>query len=187
MEKRQQGFTLLEVMVALIVPAVLGTITLPLYQRYVAKTQVTAALADITPGNIGAEARIAAGAPSTDVPGDIALPPVTDRCRNIAVHVEAGTRGLSSVESSITCIMNGNAEVDGRFIRWFRLLDRSNATDYVAYGSFTFDDHKNLDKKKDESLYGKWFCVTNVDLELRPAGCVAEEQLPVKAAFARNA
>lgn len=76
MEKRQQGFTLLEVMVTLIVPAVLGAITLPLYQRYVAKTQVTAALADITPGKIGAEARIAAGAPSTDVPGDIALPPL---------------------------------------------------------------------------------------------------------------
>ncbi len=50
MKKRQQGFTLLEVMVVLIVIAILTAIMLPLYQHYVAKAQVMAALADITPG-----------------------------------------------------------------------------------------------------------------------------------------
>ncbi len=50
MEKRQQGFTLLEVMIVLIVVPVLAAITLPLYQNYIAKAQVTVALADITPG-----------------------------------------------------------------------------------------------------------------------------------------
>ncbi|WP_155561097.1 pilin, partial [Xylella fastidiosa] len=40
MKKRQQGFTLLEVMVTLIVAPVLAAIALPLYQHYVAKAQV---------------------------------------------------------------------------------------------------------------------------------------------------
>lgn len=55
MKKRQQGFTLLEVMVVLVVIAILTAIMLPLYQHYVAKAQVMAALADITPGRTPAE------------------------------------------------------------------------------------------------------------------------------------
>ncbi|HHW4680025.1 MAG TPA: prepilin-type N-terminal cleavage/methylation domain-containing protein, partial [Xylella taiwanensis] len=48
--KKQQGFNLIELMIVIAIIAVLAAIALPMYQNYVARSQVTAALADITPG-----------------------------------------------------------------------------------------------------------------------------------------
>ncbi|ARO68673.1 prepilin-type cleavage/methylation domain-containing protein [Xylella fastidiosa subsp. pauca] len=174
MKKRQQGFTLLEVMVTLIVAPVLAAIALPLYQHYVAKAQVTAALADITPGKVGVEMRLIEGN-RTKNPSDISLHAPTTRCRSITVDVKAPTTrtfihpdGRTITEAattpmpSITCIINGTSAVDGKFIQWMRISDA---------GMGGYITHENGDEEED-GLAGKWFCLTDVDEELRPITCI---------------
>ncbi|HHW4685814.1 MAG TPA: pilin, partial [Xylella sp.] len=46
--KHQDGFNLVELMIVIAIIALLAVIAPPAYQHYVARSQVTAALADIT-------------------------------------------------------------------------------------------------------------------------------------------
>jgi type IV pilus assembly protein PilA len=48
--KKQQGFTLIELMIVVAIIAILAAIALPAYQNYVAKSQSTSGLADIRGG-----------------------------------------------------------------------------------------------------------------------------------------
>ena len=45
--KNKQGFTLIELMIVVVVIGVLSAIALPMYQMYVAKSQLTAAVAEL--------------------------------------------------------------------------------------------------------------------------------------------
>ncbi|HHW4681124.1 MAG TPA: pilin, partial [Xylella taiwanensis] len=53
--KNQQGFNVIELMMVLAIISILAGTSAPTYQHYVAKSQVTAALADITRGKVRAE------------------------------------------------------------------------------------------------------------------------------------
>ncbi|WP_155561310.1 pilin, partial [Xylella fastidiosa] len=57
--EKQQGFNVIELMILIVIIAVLTAITLPIYQYYIAKSQVTAALIDITHGKVQTEVRLA--------------------------------------------------------------------------------------------------------------------------------
>ena len=59
--KKQQGFTLIELMIVVAIIAILAAIALPAYQNYVAKSQATAGLADIRGGVTAFEEGIQSG------------------------------------------------------------------------------------------------------------------------------
>lgn len=114
--KKQQGFTLIELMIVIAIIAILAAIALPMYQDYVAKSQVSAGLAEITPGKVQAETRAAEGGAATTTPSDLGLQTTTKRC-GIAVNYGAG--GLTT----LTCTLIGNGQVNGQTITWSRTAD----------------------------------------------------------------
>ncbi|HHW4670463.1 pilin [Xylella fastidiosa] len=145
--KKQQGFNLIELMIVIAIIAVLAAIALPMYQNYVARSQLTAALADITPGKVQAESLIADGK-STSNASDIGLRTDTTRC-GITVKIDAaGT-------ANITCKVKGNSQVNDKTIAWDRTSDNSAGTNGVNNG-------------------GVWTCSSTVTSDaLRPSGCMA--------------
>lgn len=102
--KNQKGFTLIELMIVVAIIAILAAIALPMYQDYVAKSQATAGLAEITPGKTQAEVLLNEGKDYEDAPG-IGLTATTERCG-------ISGKGTSSTGvASIECALKGNSKV----------------------------------------------------------------------------
>ncbi|MCA0934860.1 pilin [Vibrio alginolyticus] len=89
-QKKQQGFTLIELMIVVAVIGVLAAIAIPQYQKYVAKAEVAAALASMAGVKTNVEAYTveygafpaasqssALGVPSSIPQGTMAFDPVT--------------------------------------------------------------------------------------------------------------
>lgn len=119
--KKQQGFTLIELMIVVAIIAILAAIALPAYQNYVAKSQSTSGLADIRGGVTAYEEGIQGGENGAGTPGnaDIGLALNTPRCSNIAV---GGTWNAASGQS-IACTLAGNPAVIGKTVTLTRDLN----------------------------------------------------------------
>jgi type IV pilus assembly protein PilA len=105
--KKQQGFTLIELMIVVAIIAILAAIALPAYQNYVAKSQVTSALADITGAKTGIEEVLNRGvAPSLspDEAGYVGVKESSPRC-----GIALSGFSAESAEGTITCTITGSS------------------------------------------------------------------------------
>ncbi len=115
MKKAQQGFTLIELMIVVAIIGILASIAIPAYQDYIAKSQVTAALAEISPGKTQFEVGINenVGYAIADAT-TIGLQIQTANCSLISATNTGG--GVAQ----INCTLIGAQGVNGLFIRWDR-------------------------------------------------------------------
>jgi type IV pilus assembly protein PilA len=115
MKKAQQGFTLIELMIVVAIIGILAAIALPAYQDYVAKSQVTAGLADIRGGVTAFEEGIQSGRSGALDQEDIGLQASTPRC-----DIEATGDWDEESGQAIECTLKGNPKVIGETISLVR-------------------------------------------------------------------
>lgn len=83
---RSRGFTLIELMIVVAIIAILAAIALPAYQNYVARSQATAALADLAGAKSAFETLLISETIVTTDVSDIGLRSSSARCASITIN-----------------------------------------------------------------------------------------------------
>ncbi|WP_372166330.1 pilin [Xanthomonas axonopodis] len=118
-KRRFRGFTLIELMIVIAIIAVLALVAMPQYQIYVAKSQVAAGLAEVSPGKTRYEILVNDSEGSTLTSASAIGLTVTATSRCSAIDVFAPDASGAQAHA-IDCTVRGNPRVNGIKLTWAR-------------------------------------------------------------------
>ncbi|KGM23662.1 pilin [Stenotrophomonas maltophilia] len=104
----QKGFTLIELMIVVAIIAILAAIATVVFQPYIIRTQLTAALADISPGKMLVETVVYENRSASLVTPEFIGGAQNAHCSN--VEAELSDSGVGH----ISCTLKGHSVLDGK-------------------------------------------------------------------------
>lgn len=123
----ERGFTLIELMIVVAIIAILAAIALPMYQDYVAKSQLAAALSEIRPGKTMVETVVQDSRDASLINADYIGLKVSQRCSVVTASV------ASSGVGSISCTVSGTPKIDKKDLTLNRAADGVWSCDGSAF------------------------------------------------------
>jgi type IV pilus assembly protein PilA len=98
-------------------------VAIPQYQNYVSKSQVSSALAEISPGKTVAQTKLSEGITAKlAAAADVGLTSGTARCKTVAVDIAVDGGG------TIVCTMNGASQIQGKTLTLTRETNANGGT-----------------------------------------------------------
>jgi type IV pilus assembly protein PilA len=170
MKKVQAGFTLIELMIVVAIIGILAAIAIPQYQNYIAKSQVTRVMGEVSGVKTAVELCVTGGALVYGAgPAVNGVLPCNPGATLSSIQSATGQNTAYDTTGALATSAGKGAPAAGALTTFpldiIATFANSASSDVKLPGQDTL--------KWSRDAGGTWTCTTTVQAKYRPAGCVA--------------